>query len=264
MPVSPYADGSCQSYAPLHGNVHRTIFIDAGHGGPDPGASGPDGQSGVIQEKTATLAVALDLAQMLRQEGYTVVLSRTRDSTVMRLRDGDLDSAVLTADAEHRETVARVICANSAQAGMLLSIHFNAFSDPSVGGVETFYDTARPFASENTRLATLVQQDVLAALANAGWQIPDRGTAVDTSDAAPTLTAQAAAYPYLLLLGPQQPGYLDQPSQMPGVLCEPLFLSDPIEAAIAASTAGQQALARGLVQAIDEAYTPPTPVAAGL
>jgi N-acetylmuramoyl-L-alanine amidase len=261
--ASPYADGSCQSFAPLRGNVHRTVFIDAGHGGPDPGTSGPDGQGGVIEEKNATLAVAIDLAQILRQQGYAVVLSRTRDSSVMRLHDGDLDGGVLTADAEHRETLARVTCANSSQAGVLLSIHFNGFSDPSVGGAETFYDTARPFASVNTRLATLVQQDVLAAMASAGWQIPDRGTATDTSDDAPTLTAQAAAYPYLLLLGPARTGWLDQPSEMPGVLCEPLFLSDPIEATIAASSAGQQAIARGFAQAIDDAYTPPAATPAG-
>jgi N-acetylmuramoyl-L-alanine amidase len=257
-PSSPYAEGACKRFDPTHGNLHRTIFVDAGHGGPDPGTSGPDGKGGVIAEKTATLAVALDLLPILRAQGYTVVLSRTGDSSVMRLGPGDLDGRVFTPDAEHRETLARVTCANDQKAGLLLSIHFNGFEDPTVGGTETFYDDARPFAGENQRVASLVQQDVQAALLAAGWQIPDRGITLDSSDDAPTLTAQAAAYPYLLLLGPAQVDWLTQPSQMPGVLSEPLFLSDPIEGAIAAGPSGQQAIAQGFAQAIAEAYTPPT------
>lgn len=254
---SPFAAGSCQRFAPTQGNVHRTIFVDAGHGGPDPGTSGQTGQGSLIEEKAVTLAVGLDLLPILRAQGYTVILSRTRDSTVARLQPGDLDQDALTVDAEHRDTQARIDCANAQKAGLLLSIHFNGFDDPTVGGTETFYDTARPFADENERFAELVQSDMLAAMANAGWEIPDRGTANDTSDDAPTITAQAAAYPYLMLLGPQQGDWLTQPSQMPGALCEPLFLSDPIEATIAASTAGQQAIARGFAQAIDDAYSPP-------
>ena len=251
--ASAFAVGACRRLGPTHGNQHHTVFLDPGHGGPDPGTSGRTQQGTPIEEKLATLAVASDLATLLRAQGYTVVLSRTRDSSVAELAAGDLVRGVYTNTGDHRDVLARVACANEASAGLLLSIHFNAFSDPTVGGVETFYDAVRSFAAENLRFAHLIQQDTLAGLAAAGWQIPDRGIATDASDNAPTHTARAAAYPYLLELGPAQAGWLADPSRMPGVICEPLFLSDPIEASIAASSSGQQALARGFAQAI-EAY----------
>ena len=245
-----FASGACQRLPPSHGDRRRTVFIDAGHGGPDPGTSGHTQQGAVIEEKTATLAVALDLEKLLRSEGYTVVLSRTRDSSVVRPAAGDLDRGVFSVAGEHRDLLARIDCANAAKADLLLSIHFNGFDDPAIGGAETFYDAARPFAATNRAFAGLVQQDAVTALAAAGWQIPDRGIATDSSDNAPTLTARAAAYPYLLELGPAQSGWLDDPSQMPGALCEPLFISDPIEASIAAAAAGQAALAQGFARAV--------------
>jgi len=259
--ASAFAAGSCRRFPPTHGNQHRTIFLDPGHGGPDPGTSGRTQQGALIEEKTATLAVASDLQTLLRAQGYTVVLSRTQDSSVVRLAAGDLVRGIYTNAGDHRDVVARVECANVMNADLMLSIHFNAYSDPIVGGVETFYDAARPFAGQNLRLAQLVQQDTIAGLAAAGWQIPDRGIATDASDNAPTHTARAAAYPYLLELGPAQAGWLADPSRMPGVICEPLFLTDPIEASIAAASAGQEALAHGFAQAI-QAYFASSPAPA--
>lgn len=53
----------------------KTIVIDPGHGGKDPGAVGPAG----YQEKNAVLAISKILQQILRQQGYQVVLTRDRD-----------------------------------------------------------------------------------------------------------------------------------------------------------------------------------------
>lgn len=250
-----FNSGACQRFAPTHGNQHRTIFLDPGHGGPDPGTSGRTQQGSLIQEKTATLRVALDLTKLLRAQGYTVVLSRTKDISVVRPAAGDLTHGIYSNLGDHHDLLARIDCANAAHANLLLSIHFNAFRDPSVGGTETYYDAARPFASQNLQFAQLVERDVLGTLAASGWQIPDRGVATDASDSAPTLSAQAAAYPYLLELGPADPGWLNQPSGMPGALSEPLFLTDPVEAGIAASSAGQAALARGFDEAIGAYFT---------
>lgn len=251
---SEFSSGACKSFGPTGHDAHRTVFIDAGHGGPDPGTSGPTPQVTTIQEKSATLAVALDLLPMLRADGYRVVLSRTRDTAVARLAPSDDPQGVMTLDANHRDLLERIACANQSGAQLLLSIHFNGFTDPSVGGSETFYDNARPFADDNQRFAMLVQQDVTSALANGGWNTRDRGIALDSSDNAPTLSAQAAAYQYLLELGPADPGWLDHPSQMPGALCEPLFLTDPQEASIAASQSGQKAIALGFARAIESYF----------
>ncbi len=249
-----FANGACISLRPTRGDRHLTVFVDPGHGGPDPGTSGTTRDGRTVFEKGATLAVGLDLASMLRADGFRVVLSRTRDTAVARLGPSDVVGGALTLDAAHRDVVARVECANASGAELLLSIHFNAFDDPSVGGTETFYDEARPFAADNQRFAELVQREVVAAMARGGWNTPDRGIAPDTSIEAPQLSARAAAYPHLLELGPAQAGWLDTPSKMPGVLCEPLFLSDPFEADIAASRAGQQALAGAFARAIDNYF----------
>ncbi|MGH2850771.1 MAG: N-acetylmuramoyl-L-alanine amidase, partial [Solirubrobacteraceae bacterium] len=39
-PLDPalFAPGACVAFAPAVGNRHRTVYLDAGHGGPDPGA----------------------------------------------------------------------------------------------------------------------------------------------------------------------------------------------------------------------------------
>jgi N-acetylmuramoyl-L-alanine amidase len=123
----------------------------------DPGAAGTTTSGETIYEKDLTLAVGLDLRDLLVKDGYTVVMSRTEDTTVFIPTEGDMNGEVLTADGERKDLEARVRCANSVQAQVLVSIHFNAFDDPSVGGVETFYDDARPFSPQNLRLADLIQ-----------------------------------------------------------------------------------------------------------
>ena len=58
-----------------------------------------------------------------------------------------------------------------------------------------------------------------------------------------------------MILGPAAPGYLSTPSEMPGAVIEPLFLTDPFEGSIAAAAEGQQAIAAGITQAVDTFLT---------
>jgi N-acetylmuramoyl-L-alanine amidase len=229
-----------------------TVFVDPGHGGPDPGTSGMV-KGRTVFEKTLTLAVARDLTPLLSRVGYRVILSRTQDTSVVRLTPSYGTPGGYTIAGEHADIQARVDCANAGHARLLLSIHFDAYGDPSVGGVETVYDAARPFATASQRFALLLQRDVLRDLARAGWQVPDRGALSDTVAGTPALTAQGAAYGHLMELGPADPGWFDRPSQMPGALIEPLFLSEPAEAQIAASSSGQRVLAEALARGV-EAY----------
>jgi N-acetylmuramoyl-L-alanine amidase len=248
----PWAPGACQMLTPLGDGRRLTVFLDAGHGRPDPGTSGVTASGQPVLEKDLTLATVLPLAELLRADGYTVVLARTQDVSVAPLSAADTPDGVFSVAGKHKDLEARIACANTAHAQVLVSLHFNGYADPGVGGTETFYDDARPFSAQNRRLAQLVQQNVLAQLRAAGWAVPDRGSAPDSSDAEPALSAAAAAYKHLLELGPAQPGYLDAPSQMPGVLCEPLFLTNPQEATIAASARGEQAIADGIRTAIEQ------------
>jgi N-acetylmuramoyl-L-alanine amidase len=232
--------GACMSLPPTQAGSGQTVFIDPGHGGLDPGVVGMvSGQQ--VLEKDAALAVAGRLSDLLRADGYRVVMARTQDSTVLRLTTTDSVMGSLTASAEHRDLAARAACANAAGAAALLSIHFDAFGDPSVGGTETFYDSARTFAVESQRLAVDLQAALVSAL-----RTPDRGVWTDDQLAAPTLTSSGSTYGHLIELGPMSAGWVDSPSLMPGALVEPLFLTNPAEARLASDPSGQQKIAVAL------------------
>ncbi|MFT4604100.1 MAG: N-acetylmuramoyl-L-alanine amidase [Rhodothermales bacterium] len=93
----------------------RTIVLDAGHGGVDPGAIGLKD----VREKDVTLDVARRLQRRLEQRGYTVLMTRDDDETVS-LRD-------------------RVEFANRQPTDLFVSIHANSFPDAPVNALETYY-----------------------------------------------------------------------------------------------------------------------------
>lgn len=261
QPLNPslFSPGSCVAFPPTDGDRHQTVFVDAGHGGVDPGAVGTTTSGQTVYEADETLPVELDVMHILVAHGYRVVVSRTRASTVMRLTPGDLNGGLLTAQAAHDEVAARDQCADLGHADILLGIYFDAgYSDDDAGSV-TAWDDARPFAADNERLANLVQFEVLSQLNAHGWQIPDDGVQTDGGLGGPPLTTGGATYGHLLLLGPPEPGFLSTPSEMPGALIEPLFITDPFEATIAASTVGQEAIAEGMATAAELYLDPPAP-----
>ena len=107
----------------LPGRPHL-IVVDAGHGGPDHGMSGPIGSNHPIFEKDITLAVAQKVAVSLRERGMQVVMTRTRD-TLIALSD-------------------RGRIANEHHGDLFLSIHVNAanlaWHDPAgARGFETYF-----------------------------------------------------------------------------------------------------------------------------
>jgi len=250
--VDGLANGACMSFAPTTHGRGKTVFLDPGHGGLDPGVVGVSGGRQVL-EKDIALAVSTRLTALLRAAGYTVVISRITDSSVARLSDADSVSGAMTASAVHRDLLARAACANAANSSVMVSIHFDAFDDPSVGGTETFYDSARPFAPQSKALASALQTALVSELDSG-----DRGVWTDDQLAAPTLTPSGSNYGHLILLGPASRGWVDNPSRMPGALVEPLFLTNPNEARFAADPAGQQRIAVGLNAGL-ERYLSSTP-----
>ena len=249
-----FAPGSCIAFAPTAASpLHRTVFIDAGHGGPDPGGVGVTLAGHQVAEATENLSIALAALPLLRAAGYRVVLDRTTAGPVARPLAGDLSGGIYTAQGDHRDLIARAVCANLAVAKILIGLYLNASDSPSLGGGLTLYDAARPFWPASRRLARLVQRDVLAALHAGGWDVPDDGVH-DDSGYGSFVTSADQAYGHLLILGPPKAGYLDTPSEMPGALTEPLFVTDPAEASIAASAAGQHAIARGLLIAVGQYF----------
>ena len=216
-------------YAPTSGDRHLTVFLDAGHGGLDPGGVGETESGQTIYEADETLPVELDTMALLRAKGFTVVVSRTKDETVSRPGPGDVSDDLFTDQGEHDDVMARDVCANLAKANVLLGIYFDAGESSLDAGSVTGYDSARSFSAQNLRLATLVQTDILDAMNAQGWGIPDLGVVDDSLLGGPALSTAAADYGHLLLLGPADPGFSTSPSLMPGALIEPLFITDPYE-----------------------------------
>lgn len=261
LDTSRFAPGACMAYSPTSGNRHQTVFLDAGHGGVDPGGVGTTESGDQVTEAQETLPVELDTMALLRADGFRVVVSRTRPSTVTRLTSSDVAGGAFTVEGSHNDVAARDVCANLAGANVLVGIYFDAGAASSDAGGLTAYDPARSFAAKSHRLASLVQGDVLSAMNAQGWQIPDQGVVTDTelgsyvASPGSSLANKALSYNHIMLIGPAESGYFSTPSQMPGVVTEPLFITDPFEASIAASAHGQQVMAHGLAKAIEQYFS---------
>jgi len=94
--------------------MKNLVIIDPGHGGSDPGAQGR-----VFKEKELNLWIALRVKDLLEELGRNVLLTREIDIYVPLYE--------------------RVIFANEKRATAFVSIHHNAFSEPSSSGWEIFY-----------------------------------------------------------------------------------------------------------------------------
>jgi N-acetylmuramoyl-L-alanine amidase len=110
--------------APPRGSKRRVVVIDAGHGGPDRGMSGPIGSRNKVYEKTITLQVARELKRALNERGIDVVMTRDTD-TLIALSD-------------------RGRIANQRRGDVFLSIHVNAanprWTQPAAArGFETYF-----------------------------------------------------------------------------------------------------------------------------
>ncbi len=93
----------------------RTVVIDAGHGGEDPGAIGHKG----LQEKEVALAVAKELRDLLVAKGLNVILTRESDISI---------------PLENRPVIA-----NQKAADIFISVHANANRKKARKGVMTFF-----------------------------------------------------------------------------------------------------------------------------
>jgi N-acetylmuramoyl-L-alanine amidase len=250
-----FANGACMEFTSGHGPTrNETVFIDAGHGGIDPGGEGQTSSGATVTESAVNLNVAVDAMKLLTSEGYRVVLSRTEQTTVLKLAPDDTDDGLLSVTGVEQDLAARDACANDAHAKLLVGLYMNAGSAGEAGSV-TVYDAVRSFSSDSERFANLLQTDVLAKLNAQGYQIPNGGVSTDVGYGS-TVAEVGVSYGHLELLGPAFPqNGFTTPSQMPGALIEPLFLTDPFEASIAASGSGQQLIAEGVANAVGQYFT---------
>jgi len=97
-------------------NGLRKVVLDPGHGGKDPGATGPGG----IAEKDIVLSIAKKLAVKLKNEMGTEVVLTRKDDRFVPLED-------------------RTLLANTEDADLFISLHVNASPNPDARGIETYY-----------------------------------------------------------------------------------------------------------------------------
>jgi len=228
------------------------VYLDPGHGSVDTGTQGYTDSGQLVYERTVVLQIALRTATLLRQDGITVVMTRTTPTDPCALpSDYAPGGGALSAEGVLNDLQCRINKANAAHAQVLLSIHMNAYSDPSVGGTETFYDSTRSFGAENEQLANLIQNHLMQALHSQGYTTPDRGITDDTQLQAESMGTMPSSYDHLVMLGPGVPGKLT-PSDMPGALCEVFFLSDPAEATAVVQPQMQNLVANAFTLALEQ------------
>ena len=233
LPAAPPSPRLVRDMARQLGLTVRTVFIDAGHGGRDPGTHHNN-----VLERAVSLDVALTLGRLLEANGLDVVYSRTADKAVS-LRE-------------------RTAMANAAGADLFVSIHVNANDDATVQGFETYYlDIASN--PEAARLATLENADGDHKLGDMQKMLADvmlnarvdesRHLAQDIQRLAlfrfkrrqfETKDNGIKSAPFLVLLG----------AQMPAVLVEIGYCTNKEEAARLLAPKYRMTLAEGLAEGI--------------
>ena len=193
----------------------KTICIDPGHGGADPGY-----QVGSFDEKKYTLLLAREVREQLKQAGFNVVLTRTSD-TFVKLPD-------------------RPELANRRNADLFVSIHFNSdgAQHKEVKGIEVYCltpegalstnageDDTRPFTGnrqdeKNMLLAYQMQQSLIRNLS-----AEDRGV-------------KRARY------------WVLRDATMPAILIEGGFMSNPVEGRKIFDPNYRRQMARAIVNGI--------------
>lgn len=120
----------------------RTVVIDPGHGGQDPGKVGVNG----VLEKDINLAIAKELQQFLEAADVEVILTRETEAGLYRESDRNKKAADLRA---------RCRLIEDAKPALVVSIHQNSYPEAEVKGPQVFYYTG---SEEGRKLAEQVQE----------------------------------------------------------------------------------------------------------
>lgn len=120
----------------------KTIVIDVGHGGNDPGKVG----FGDVLEKDINLQIALKLQSLLKQSDLKVALTRTEDK-------GLYDESATNKKAQDMRR--RIEFMERQKADLVISIHQNSFQDRAVKGPQCFYYA---YSDEGKKAAAVLQK----------------------------------------------------------------------------------------------------------
>jgi N-acetylmuramoyl-L-alanine amidase len=231
-------DGSSSTLTRALGLKIGRIVIDAGHGGHDTGTVGPTG----LMEKDLCLDVALRLGRIIQQKLPAADIVYTRaDDTFIPLEE-------------------RTRIANDAKADLFISIHANSSPDHGARGVETYYlnlqgsaDSMEVAARENAAAQQNVHdlEDLVKKIARTEKIGESRELAADIQDslskriqktAKPVKNRGVRKAPFVVLIG----------ADMPSILTEISFLSNPADEQLLKKPDHRQHVAEGLYAGVIE------------
>lgn len=189
-----------------------TVVLDAGHGGEDGGTVGVND----LLEKDINLDVALRLRDLLTANGIPVVMTRTED-VLLYDRNADYKGRKKSLDLAARRQIAE-----DTPDCIFVSIHMNSFPDPRYNGLQVWYSPNNP---KSKVIADTVQKTAKAVLQ------PDNEREIKAATDAI---------------------YLLHRLNVPAVLVECGFLSNPAEAEKLATPAYRRDVAFTLFLAVSE------------
>jgi N-acetylmuramoyl-L-alanine amidase len=212
------------------------IVVDAGHGGHDTGTIGPTG----LMEKDLCLDVALRLGKIIKQRlpGAEVVFTRSDDSFI---------------PLEERTAIA-----NEAHADLFISIHANSSQDHGARGIETYYlnlkgsPEAMEVAARENAVANVGIHDLedLVKKITRNEKIDESKEFAEDIQTSLSQRVQKAnktvknrgvrKAPFVVLIG----------ADMPSILTEISFLSNPADEQLLKQPENRQRIAEGLYQGV--------------
>ncbi|HUQ47550.1 MAG TPA: N-acetylmuramoyl-L-alanine amidase [Gemmatimonadaceae bacterium] len=243
--VLPTISGAAGRTSQPRRTQRRLIVIDAGHGGPDNGMTGPIGAGPRIVEKNVTLAVAAKVARELRNSGVDVLMTRTTD-TLIALSD-------------------RGRIANRNKGDLFVSVHVNATGSRGPAGArergyETYFlaeakseDALRVEKMENEAVkfetgANAPKGDPLSFIIN---DMAQNEHLRESNDLAETIQDGLRRFHPGKDRGVQQANFaVLRGSYMPAVLVEIGFGTNPAEAAYLLDSGNQDTIAQSIAKGV--------------
>lgn len=222
------------------------IAIDAGHGGEDPGALGPNG----TREKDVVLAIARDLKRLIdTEQGFKAVM----------IRDGDYFVSLRN----------RVLRARQANADLFVSIHADGWKTPRARGASVWVLSERGASSEMGRwLASRENSaDLIGGVGNVSLEDKDEVLAsvlLDMSMTASRTGSREVAN--IIHSNVSHFARMHKPNvemanfavlrspDVPSILIETGFITNPQEEAQLRTSAYQQRMASAILQGVKDYF----------
>ena len=127
--------------------TNKTIILDAGHGGIDPGSL-----TDTTKEKDVNLAITLKVRQLLEASGALVILTREEDVSLYEEGSNKTTREKYNENLRNRKNMIK-----ESNADMFVSIHLNKFPESKYYGAQTFYPKGK---DESEKLSKYIQGEL--------------------------------------------------------------------------------------------------------